>query len=229
MFTPWVLLLALVFYLMYPVVVRIFKVARQKPGIRMGGESSVKARNVYERLFGGAILVVGIVALLETVPLLIYWFHSLSGGAEGGVRDTIAGWMAASSVGALSLAGKASSILGRFKKQLMLAVVGLLGLLLPLLVILYVVEKLVYENHDYSAGGWLFLEIVVGLLAVSAIYSFIKGWKNVGFVQTRFILVLVLGDRGDRRGSGRRGGPRRSGRRPADRRERSGGSRPPRT
>ncbi len=191
-FTPWLLLLALVFYLMYPVVVRIFKVARQKPGIRMGGESSVKARDRYERVFGGAILVVGIVALLETLPLLIHWFHGLSGGAEGGARDTIAGWMAASSVGALSLAGKASSILGRFKRQLMLAVVGILGLLLPLLVVFYVVEDLVYGDHDYSAGGWLFLKITVGLLAVSAIYSLIKGWRNVGFVQTRFILVFLL-------------------------------------
>jgi hypothetical protein len=192
-FTPWILLLALVFYLMYPVVVRIFKVARQKPGIRMGGESSVKARDLYERMFGGAILVVGIVALLETVPLLIYWFHGLyTAEAGGSLRDTIAGWAAASSVGALSLAGKASSIAGRFKKQLMLAVVGILGLLLPILVIFYVVEHLVFAPADYSAGGWLVLKIVLAFLTLSGIYSFVKGWKNVGFAQTRFVLVLVL-------------------------------------
>ncbi|MDH3524347.1 MAG: patatin-like phospholipase family protein [Acidobacteriota bacterium] len=189
--TPWVLVAALVYYLLFPVIVRLFKVARQKPGIRQGGESSVKARNVYERTFGGALLVVAAVALVETLPVLIHWFHG-AGGFAGLSRGTVAGWAGASSVGALSMAGKASTVLGRFKRPLALALVGILGLLLPALVVLYVAEYLVYSPAAHSPAAWWVLQGIVAFLAASGIYSFFKGWRNVGFVQTRFILLLLI-------------------------------------
>ena len=148
LFAPWVGVMALVWYLLFPMVIRLFKVITHKQSLETGNESSVKLRDKYERTFGAVLLAAIAVALIEVLPLLVHYFHHLP-GRQLGFREVVAALLCGSSVAALSGAGtvlsalKKTALVGKLMRPVIMVLIGLLGLLLPLLVVLYVTEYLV--------------------------------------------------------------------------------------
>ncbi|MDJ0818478.1 MAG: patatin-like phospholipase family protein [Desulfobacterales bacterium] len=187
--TPWVALLALFWNLLFPIVIRIFKVITHKESLETGNESSVKLRDRYERSFAWALIVVFGFALIELLPLLVYYFHRLHENAAY-LREFVATIAGGASVLAMSGAGALLARLGKVLRPLAAALIGLLGLLLPLLVILYVTEYLVYDSEGFKLA-WRHLALVPAALAGGIILAFILGTVKGAFQNRAWLLKLL--------------------------------------
>jgi len=186
--TPWVALLVLIWYLLFPMVIRLFKVITHKQSLETGHESSVKLRDKYERSFGGALVLVLGLALIELLPLLVRYFHLAHENAAR-LREVVATLAGGSSVLALSSAGALLSRLGPAMRVVAVAFIGLLGLVLPLLVILYVTEYLVYSSGVFALD-WRLLALVPVALAVGILLAFILGTVKGAFEKRSWLLSL---------------------------------------
>ena len=197
--TPPVAAALLLWFLVFPVLIRVFKVYKAPESAASGNESSVRSRNSYELTFAWLAVAIAVVAVLETLPVLLYGFHRLKdydGFFNRGVAASIAG---VGSVIGLSTVGQ---LVAKFKgliRTLVLWGVGLLGLLLPLLVVLYVAEGLVYEDawsRIPTAGGWVWLlpALLVALLLAGSVASFFseltQNWPYRPSI--RFCLIVIL-------------------------------------
>lgn len=139
--------LALVWIVFSPILTRFGQISGQKKSMeRAGSDSSVKRRDQFERTFGFALLLILAVALFEALPALVYKFHQFHGYRNNTSTDwnTIFMWLAGVSVAVMGGAGKLLSLLGGATRKLAMLLIGLLGLLVPLLVILHVTEFLVF-------------------------------------------------------------------------------------
>ncbi len=187
--TPWVGVLVLVWYLLFPMVIRLFKVIAHKQSLKTGNESSVKLRDKYERTFGAALLIVLGFALIEILPLLVHHFHS-SHDTTSRFREALATLAGGSSVLAMSGAGALLSRLTKIIRALATIVIGLLGLILPLLVILYATEYLVYGGPgveiDYRP-----LSLMPIVLAAGIVLALILGTLKGAFEKRGWLLGLL--------------------------------------
>jgi hypothetical protein len=191
--TRWTALAVIVWFLLFPVVIRLFKVRQQRQSIRYGTESTVKVRDRYERMFGGALLLLVVAVAVDVFPYVLDVFHSYRG--PGRVREWLAGGAAASSLAFLSGSGKLLDSLGDAKKKLAVWLIGLVGALLPVLVSLYVAERLVYPDHADLEGGWMLLLGIVGTLTLGTVMAIVYSVRRVGFNRSQLIfrlLILVL-------------------------------------
>jgi hypothetical protein len=198
LFTPWVGVIALVWYLLFPMVIRLFKVITHKQSLETGNESSVKLRDKYERTFGAVLLAAIAVALIEVLPLLVHYFHHLP-GRQLGVREVVAALLCGSSVAAMSGAGTVLSALnktawvGKLMRPAIIALIGLLGLLLPLLVVLYVTEYLVYkyETETFTLYWWS-IAIVPAVLMIGILLALILGVMKQALKDYSWLLWLLI-------------------------------------
>jgi hypothetical protein len=186
--TPWVAGLVLIWYLLFPVVIRLFKVITQKRSLATGNESSVKLRDRYERTFGGALVVVIGFALIELLPLLVHHFHRAQDDLSK-VREILTALTGSVSVVAMSSAGAVLSRLSPALRAAALALIGLLGLLLPLIVILYVTEYIVYAGDGFEVN-WLLLALVPAALAGGILLALILGTLKGAFEKRGWLLGL---------------------------------------
>ena len=188
---------AAVFYMFaFPVVVRVFKVLsyeRRKgdPAKLAASESSVKTRDYFERTYGGTLVAVLAVAAIEVLPILLYLFHQMS---EWHFRGVFAGIAGASSMVALTVVGK---LLARFKgvgRKVVIWVVGLLGLLLPLLLILYVTEGLVWTWKDSMPFvAWVVPAVFIGLLVGGGLATLAAKSKWLWLVAVSALVGILVG------------------------------------
>jgi hypothetical protein len=189
--TPLVVLLTLAYYMLFPVVIRLFKVISQKKSLLTGRESSVKQRDVYERTFGGLLIAILGVAAIEALPLLLHYFHTIP--QAGGWRNGISALIGGSALMALSGAGKLISKLGGpVKKKIAVILVGLLGLVLPLLVVLHLGEYMVYSHGEPFSLPLAALFVIPGLLLLGSFLAVVFGWKKVSGRELRWLLWLFL-------------------------------------
>jgi hypothetical protein len=186
--TPWVAVLVLIWYLLFPMVIRLFKVISHKQSLATGNESSVKLRDKYERTFGAALVIVFGLALIELLPFLVHYFHRAHENAPS-LREGLATLAGGSSVAVMSGAGALLSRLGPAKRAVAVALIGLLGLLLPLLVILYVTEYLVYSSEVFALD-WRPLALVPVALAGGILLAFILGTLKGAFEKRGWLLSL---------------------------------------
>ncbi len=127
--------------LLFPVLILIYKVYRHRQLLLTGEESSVSSRSTVEMAFAWCLALIGAVALVEAMPILIHYFHHLR---DAGWRGASAGLASGGALAAITVAGKLISRLGGLKQKLLVLAIGLLGLVIPLVVMLYVTEGLVY-------------------------------------------------------------------------------------
>ncbi len=188
--TPLVLAIFAAWILAFPIVARLSKVFGYKKALETGSASSVKIRDRFERTFGGLLLALVAVFLIESLPLLVHFFHQLRVGDSGWTIPTGAG-----AVGVVVAASKLLPLLGGWIRKLAMVIVGALGLLIPLLVILFVVEFLVYaDQYTGSLIGWLFLlpVLIVFLIIVAMVVGFGK-FKRQGYLRLLSIVAGLVG------------------------------------
>jgi len=186
--TPIVILLALAYYLLFPMVIRLFKVMTAKRTLQSGRESSVKQRDGYELSFSYSLVAIMAVAALETLPLLLHHFHYL----EHGMRDMMSAVAGGSAIMAVSATGKVISKLGKAKLKVAVVLLGILGLVPPLLVILHAGDFVVY-SENFETPWWALL-VIPGLLFLGSVVAVIVGWGRTSTRELRFlggIFVLV--------------------------------------
>ena len=185
--TPVVVALAVLYVLLFPIVTRLFKVIGYKKTLETGSPSSVKIRDRFERSFGGLLLAILAVAAIEAFPLLVHFFHQFRDGNVQWAFPT-----AAAVVAALTAANKLLPLLGGMAKKLAVVAVGAIGLLVPLLVVLFAVEFLVYAD-PYTGRGILTLLAVPLLLAGGVIAAMVLGIRALGGKALAKLLVLFTG------------------------------------
>lgn len=188
--TPIVVLASVAYYLLFPIVIRLFKVLSHKRTLQSGRESSVKQRDFYERTFGGCLIAVLVAVAIETLPLLMHYFHEFE---DGDLRASLSAIVGGSSIAVLSGAGKLMSKLGPAKRKIAVAVIAVVGLLLPLLVVLHVSEYAVFgQAMDSDVQRYVMLTIP-GLLVAGALLALAFGWRNVSRKELRWLTWLLLG------------------------------------
>jgi hypothetical protein len=198
LFAPWAGVMALVWYLLFPMVIRLFKVITHKQSLETGNESSVKLRDKYERTFGAVLLAAIAVALVEVLPLLVHYFHHLP-GRRFGFREVAAALLGSSSVAAMSGAGTILAALrktpqvGKLVRSVIMALLGLLGFLLPLFVVLYVTEYLVYKNETETFTlYWWSIAIVPAVLVLGILLALILGIVKQALKDYTWLVWLFL-------------------------------------
>jgi hypothetical protein len=136
------LLLGALWIVVFAVMTPIFAVARYKRSLDTGSESSVAQRDLYERSFGVFVLALVALAALESLPWALEYLHDMIVLREFRWASGLA--TLATGVALFSGADKLLSLLGGLMKTVAMWLLGVVGLLVPLVVILYTTDFLVY-------------------------------------------------------------------------------------
>ncbi len=140
--TLGVLGFAFVWVLLFALSVPILRVVLHNRSVETGSESTVGQRDRYERSFGALLLAAGLIFALESLPWLLESFHDrLQLGSV-----TWPGTLAMASIGLAALSGASQllALLSGVRKQVAMVLVGVLGLLVPVLVVVAVTDYLLY-------------------------------------------------------------------------------------
>ena len=189
--TTGILVLAVVWTLLFALAGPLFKIFSYKRSRETGSESSIKARDRYERSFGVVLLLIFAAAVLESLPWMVELLHKMRHqeqfgfGWQGGLATV------ASVLALLSGADKLLSVLSGVKKQLAMVLIGLLGLLAPLVVILYVTDFLVY---GLPPSQWVILSplVVPGAGVLGLLIAIPLGWWQRAFSRKELFAVMGL-------------------------------------
>lgn len=184
---------ALAWVLLSPAVVQLLRVSAFRQSVETGNESSVRQRDLYERSFGAPLVAIALAAAIEAEPWILEFLHShlLPGraGWPGGVAAVSVG------LGALGAANPLLSALRGFTRQLLLAAVGLVGLLIPLAVVLSAVDFLLY-GYPLSEL-WALSPLLVPIVAIPTfVVALVLGLRRRAFTRAEATLgaaVLVGG------------------------------------
>jgi len=200
--TIWALVGAVVLVLLFPVFARLYRVAIFKPNLEFDPGGSVTIRDVFERIYGYALLFIILLMLLEAFPVLLVHFHKFRAGAYGVAVPTLA-----TIAGAVIAANRVLPMLGGYARKLAVLVVGALGLLIPLLGLLYVTEFLVFTDpvaNNHSLVFWLLVLPVLFVVGVlfALVLGLIRGtigkrgffrlFRLAAFMALMFLIVWIF-------------------------------------
>ncbi len=182
-------LVAMAWILIFPAAGPLHKIATHKRSLETGSESTVKQRDFYERSFGALLLAIFAFAALESLPWLLEYLHDF-------IQLRKLGWQggAATATTVLAVLGGANKLLsglGGMKKKLAMLLVGILGLLLPLIVILTATDFLLY---GLPPSPWRMLSPlavpVVGVLGI--IIAILLGLRRKVFTHKEILAVIGM-------------------------------------
>lgn len=184
-----VLGLAAAWILLFPLAVPIFRIAAYNRSVETGSESTVKQRDLYERSFGALLLAALAAAAFEFLPWALEFFHDrlqLAGlGWKGGLATASAG---------LALLGGANRLLSALdgvKQKVAMVLVGILGLLVPLIVILSATDYLLYGLPPSLL--WMFSPLAVSVVGVVGItIGILLGLRRKAFRTSEVFAILGL-------------------------------------
>jgi hypothetical protein len=111
-----------------------------------GGEA--QRRDLFERSFSFFMLAIAGVVFLEIQPYLIYRWHYLNLGANWSLV------IGAASLTSTIIVGPALSLFRKFGRMIVLAVLALLGPLLPFLIYLTVMNQIIYSERWQMRDGY---------------------------------------------------------------------------
>ena len=190
--TRSVLLLAMLVILASPIMVLYREIAGHKKSVeRAGSDSSVKLRDKFERIFGFFLLAILAFGLFETLPVLVDKFHQFMVSPEMNWWNAIFASVAGTSVAILGGASKLLSILGGAKKKLAMLLIGLLGLLVPLLVVLYVTHFVVYSPGLEGMLKYLHLVLPLAFIVLIGL-GMAVGHRKGSFKHSEQAKLLVI-------------------------------------
>ena len=174
---------------LFAVMTPIFAVARYKRSLDTGSESSISQRDRYERSFGVFVLVLVAFAALESLPWALEYLHDMIELREFSWATGLVTW--AIGVALFSSADKLLSLLGGMKKAVAMALIGVVGLLVPLVVILYATDFLVYGLPP-SPAMMLSPLIVPALGVVTILVALMVGYKLGAFTGKESLAVTGM-------------------------------------
>lgn len=180
---------AMVAILLYPIGVQLFKIASHKRSLSTGSDSSVKRRDVHERRFGGLLLLILAIAFVESLPWLLEFVH---GALQKGKLSWQGGFSAV--VAALTLlsgSDKLLSVLSGAKKTLVMGLIGVLGLLVPMLVIGYATYYLLYGFPPSPDAIRIPILVAIFIVAAIIVAISIGAWQGV-FTRREFAATVGL-------------------------------------
>ena len=190
--TWWVMRLAIIWVLLFPVTMPLYKIWSYRRSLETGSESSLNKRNGYERSFGGFLFIILLTALLETLPWGLEFLHHVIHREEFDWTSMFASLIAA--LGLLSASGNILSSLRGATKKVAAVVIGVLGFLVPVLVILLATEYLVY---GLPPGPWMRLSPlivpvigVVGILIGMGLGIWRKAFRRKEIIALAVILLF---------------------------------------
>lgn len=136
--TKSLLILFAIWIVLFPILTPFFRIVKYKKTRATGSDSSVQQRDKYERVFGGFLIVIVLVAGIESLPEMLDIFRSNISLPT--LASTAAGVTAL-----FTLVPKLISKLGEgIVKKLAIVVLGALGLVVPLIVVFTVASSLVF-------------------------------------------------------------------------------------
>ena len=186
--TSWVLACAVAWILLFPVLVPLFRIFSHNRSLETGSDSSVEQRSSYERSFGALLLAAIAVAALESLPWVLEFVHDRI--QLGEVSWKVGLVTTAGGLVLMSGAGRLLSILGGTKKQLAIVLIGILGLLIPLIAVLSVTDYLLYGLPP--SRSLMYSPLAVPIVAVIAIpVAVIVGLRRKAFSNRREIFAVV--------------------------------------
>ena len=187
LFVLWILIFA--------VMTPLFRLVRYQKSRTTGSDSSVGERNKYERSFGVVLLATISAVALESLPVLLNAFHKLMAGELG--LPTLASILAAGTA-VFSVAPKLLSILGAgVARTLALILIGSLGVLIPVLVVLYVSNFVVFTPIGditvwITRASFLPLALILVALLLGTVFSAFKRKDTYGLVVVTAISVGIM-------------------------------------
>jgi hypothetical protein len=158
---------------------------------RAGSDSSVKLRDKFERIFGFFLLAILAIVLFETLPILVDKFHQFMVSPEMNWWNAIFASLAGTSLAVLGGASKLLSILGGLKKKLAILLIGLLGMLVPLLVVLYVTHFVVYDPTPRGILRYLHLVLPFAFIVLIGL-GMAVGLRNRSFKYSEQVKLLAI-------------------------------------
>lgn len=187
--TPVVLALALGWVLLFPLVTLLFRITRHRRSLATGTDSSVKLRDRYERSFGTVLAALVGAAAFEALPYFLDRFHFWAHERGIGWPD-LAAALAAATV-AYSVSDKVLSLLGGVARKVALVAIGAIGLVVPLLVVLFVADFLVFAdlaNWDVT----LPLLLAIAALPLGILVGLALGVLSRAFAGRDLVKVCLL-------------------------------------
>jgi len=192
--TRWVLLGAITAVVLFPFGASLLRIRTFRRSLGTGTDSSVKLRDHWERRFGALLLLIVAVAAFEALPVFLDRFHFWA--YERGFR-----WPElASAMGVVlavySGADKLLSFLGGAAKKIALVAIGALGLLMPLLIVLFVADFLVFTRPSFY---WTEVPLVaaflltVGIALVLVVGTVTRAFSVKNFLWVFGVLILSFG------------------------------------
>lgn len=187
--TPWVLGAAAgLVVLVYPFAVSLMKISNFHRSMVSGTDSSVKLRDRRERRFGALLILIVAVAAFEALAVFLDIFHVW-------VHETQFSWaqvasIAGAVVAAYGLVDKLLSTLGGMAKKVAIVAIGTLGLLVPVAIVLYIADYLVFSR---PRGDDLAVAMVATfLLTLAVLLVLMVGAVRRAFSWKDGLRVLVL-------------------------------------
>jgi hypothetical protein len=200
--TPWALVLAVAWILLFPLVTMFGRIAGYQKSLASGSDSSVESRDRYERTFALALLLVLGVAVLDLLPRLVaayQWAREHYKIAEVPWKTYLA--VATAAMASLSAAPKLLKMLSGAWQKLAVVVIAFGGVLAPLLVIVVVTELILdakpdpYDTRSSYLALLLFFAPVVyvlGILGVMVFGFFKKTFSGRDYFRLSVLAVCII-------------------------------------
>ncbi len=202
--TPLLIGLFALLVLLFPVFIRVYKVYRHRragdeaAAAGPGEESSVGSRGLLEMVFAVSLVAIAAAAVIEALPILLHYFHQFR--TAGGLRQVFAGAASGTALAMLAGAGQLLGKLGSLRSKLLMAAIGLLGLILPLLGVLYVTEGLVYNwlaafrppaGSPQGGASWSLFALLLGLVGAEGAATLVGFFWRVETRKERLVRLAA--------------------------------------
>jgi len=174
--------------LLFPIGAQLFKIFSYRKSLETGSESSVKLRNTFEQLFGRLLMLILAVAIIESLPWVLEFVHDKLQKEKLSMQGGLSAVVAIFTL--LSGANNLLSGLSGVRKTFAMGLIGFLGILLPVLVILYATDYLLY---GFPPSPYVLLSPIFAMaLFVLAIFVAIGIGVLRGFFGGQEIVMSVV-------------------------------------
>ncbi len=179
----------LIWIVLSPIVTRLWNIFRLQNTLAMGSSSSVKIRDVFERSFGGFLVVTAGVAAIEGLSFFLDDFHYWVNESNWGGPEIVS--IGTVSAGLFATAGRILPRLGGKARSAAILLVGLVGVLVPVLIVMFLANFFAFGGP--TARLSLYVAIAGFILsAIIAVGFLLVLWTGAFRLQENLIAAIIL-------------------------------------